>query len=862
MVAKETNPLKAVREAERASRTPDFLNNVKGNKKEAADTLGEAEKAASSETSATSAGSEVRSGGFYRGRGVPAGSRAGKNQKSRFKIKKGPTIAIVGIIILALVVIVPSIPFIAIGTIDHNLQEALGFSGTSAILEKVALRIVADKASNGRVPSKLADEFEDHGIVFGQVTAKGDFVRTDKYLANIDEGARVAATGFDYYAHGHEGELSVLYSGKVIDADKLVLAVESNPKMYADYSEALDIKARFYYSEDVSAVYEELGLNRSAFFNWTVTGDNEEDEKNYYEKIDEILGGDISATMGSCDDDKNCDEKSFSSDAAITNAKELGRSTTKASQLLNMAISSTEPQKAAKAFLAIEEPIQRARISGEGPINQVMNSLNRQTEFKYTDVNTGEEVTTKKSILETTNFVAAISGGSYSKAEANNFSRDRVFIATGLSSDNEAKSEIRDSILGGKTQNSPEAVLRRGGSSADDAIISKAANSVANSTSEFNSDSFTSVVGGNRAIEGGSYLSNTINQFTLGAMPSDAATIAKYQKEVDSALALKANADRASHSPFDISSPNTFLGSIAHSIASSYLGRSNRGDSGVVSAIGAVTDVTSRSADNLLGNAIADGNDRKFTTIAGDCLTTSQAANVEGDLYCNSHNTISTKYIDYTEAQWSDIISTISDEYEKFVKLGTKRDATVGIKSAAVCQEYHSGNDNFIMKFLRPILETLGIFNACQGDDDLTQVASGTKYTLSNSNSNKANVELYSGFMLFDKVNSLVEESESATSKIIKEYYKEHPVDNSAAGRIARFSGMTKEEAEIAIGYAKYLAKVRSYDPSQVLAFGAPVLDLENPLTIVKDEEIKQTLYCFWRGKTEFSDLRNRSQVA
>lgn len=884
MAGKETNPVEALKEAGEKIRTPDFLNNVKGEKKKAAtDTLNGAEQAASSQSGVGGAAGSSQVGGLYTGKGTPG--LPNQKQKGKFMIKKAPSLVAIALVVILLVVIIPSLPFIAIGTIDHNLQDALGFTGTSAIMEKIAIRIVANKAASGKVPAKLANEFADSGIVFGQLTAYGDFVRTSEYIANLDDSFEVAASGFDYRRHGAEGELSVLYDGEIINARDFVLAVESNPKMYADSSEALDIKARFYYSDDVSEVYDDLGLNRAVFANWTVTGNEEEDEKNFYDAINEILEDDISATIAGCDDGENgtqCDEKKVtSSEDAINDASAAGGNTVKAAQLLNMAISSSEPQKAAKAFLAIEEPIQRARISGEGPINQVMNALNRQTEFNYVDVNTGEEVTTKKSILETPNFVAAISGGDYSKTEANNFSRDRVFVATDLSSDSEARSEVSESTLGGNASSDPKAVLEKARGEADKDVLSRAQDSVKNSVSDFTDELFTSVKGGNRAIEGGSYISNTINQRNNGAMPSDAETVARYEQEVDEVLARKANAERASLSPFDISSSNTFLGNIVDGLARSYLTASSRGDSGFVSAVGALAVATSKSTDGLLGKATADGSDRKFTSLDGDCTTVSQAANVVGDLYCNSHNTISTKYIDYTEEQWNNVLNDkygSDEEAEKVIKeyalLGGMRDATVGVKSAAVCSESKKLREEegkgggfdvfgFFSNIVKKIASVLGIeevFDECDGED--SDVATGAKYTLSSSNSYLEEAELMSGYMVFDRVNSLLEETESNVSRIRKEYYKKHPKDNSPAGRIARFSGMSKSEAEIALGFAAYLARINGYDASQRFAFGKINLNIEKSVSIVEDEEIKETLYCYWRGKVEYSDLRNRSQVA
>ena len=863
MAKDETNPVEAIRKSEKESITPEFRNSVKGSKKEnAANTLGEAENSAAVSAVDDNGSKGGYSGGLYNSK--KANQRGDKNSKGKMRFLKGPSIAIIGLVLLAGFIIIPSVPLIAIGAIDYNLQASLGFSATSGILEKVASFVIAEKLSKGEFPSGLGEDFADAGLMVGQVTANGEFVRTNKYLADLDNGVEVAAVGFDYEKKGDEGELAVLYGDKIIAADDFVLAVESDSKMYADYSEALDIKARFYYSDEVSDVYEDLGLDRTAFSNWTITGDNEEDEKKYYETINKILKDDSSVEIAGCDND-NCEPGGFS----VDEASKVAGGTEKASQLLNMAVSSTEPQKAAKAFLAIEEPIQRARLSGEGPINQVMNSLNRQVEISYVDVNTNQEVTERKSILETRNFAAAVARNGYSKDEANNFSRDRVLIATGMSSADGIGTIINDSTLGDGVTTSPIAVLKNGHSNVDPDVMSKSRDSVEMSKAEFNDESFTSIVGGNRAVEGGSFLSGTINREVLGAMPSDESAIARYQLEVNEVLARKANAERASLSPFDISSPNTFLGNITYRMAESYIAHSAGSDSGIVSAVSSIADLTSSSTKTLLGSVTADGNEQNYSTISGDCTTVANASNTQGDLYCNSHNTISTKYIEYTKEDWLNALGgnvkddgtpTESGELAEFITLGSRRKATVGVQSDVVCEAYHESSDGFLKKTWNLIKNALGVYQSCDGVPD--EIAVGAKYTLSDNNSYKDKVELLSGYMLYDEVNALVSDAQSKVSIFKEEYYKKNPRDNSAAGKIAQMSGMTKEEAEIAIGYASYLAYLRNYDPSQRFAFNSINKDIEAPPLIIDDADIKETLYCYWRGKTEFSDLRNRNQVA
>jgi len=883
-----------VEHSEKESITPDLGGiGAKSSDNKPADELKSAENSAAGKASGKDAKSKENApqspankiggglgGGLFSGKGKPG--KGGKDSKSGMLGKLGlsggkamPLLLILVLLLVLIPVLLLGAPMFMIGTIDYNLQDSLGFSDTAAVVEEQGLNITEELAKKGELPDKFAGDLAKSGIIVGQVTASGDFVRTNRYIANLDDDLEIAASGFDYFVNGAEGELAFLFDNQVVNADNFVAAVHSNPQMYAAYSSALDVTARFYYSDEVNDVYQDLGLSRGIFNGWQSTGNHEKDAESFYEILDDALATDISADMAGCSgegDDGSCDEAQLSTGGdAATIVNEVSNSaggTHEAAQLLNSAISASEPRQAARAFLALEEPLQRARIDGDGPVNQVMNTLSTPTEITYTDVNTNEEVTVKKSILETNNFVAAVSNGKYSTREANNFSRDNVLIATGTMDNN----TISQTTVG-ESSSSTSAALRRGSGNVEPEIINRATSSVQIATTEFDTDRFSSIVGGNRIIEGGSYLSNTINMRTLGAMPSDAATIAKYQREVDVMVARRNEAERATLSPFDFSSPNTFLGSIVHNFAKTMISHSSSNDdTNIISAISTTTDLASKSLNSLIGNTIAEGNDQKFTTLAGDCSTVKKANNVEGDIYCNPHNTITTKYMNRTKAEWQSVLNEGSNleneqpagDLKNFILYGTDRDATPGVQSKEICEAYKQENQGIFGNLADKIAGIFGVYRACRGMDDPEEIAiaTGAAYTLSSENRNVSNIENYSGYVLYDTVYALIQDSKSNVSAFKEDYYKKHPKDNSLAGQIARFSGMTKDEAEIALNYASYLTFIANYDASERYAFGLQVLQANRPISIVKDEKIKENAYCYWCGKMELAELRDQNFVA
>ncbi|MBR3270172.1 hypothetical protein IKG07_02910 [Candidatus Saccharibacteria bacterium] len=869
--------------------------------------------------------------GFYKGdRGSKSGANGDDEDGPSFKMSGGMKIAlaVMGPILLllialiAIITLIVSLPIMMIGALDFNLMRVLGFTETVGILEEQGEHVTAEFAKNGKMPNKYFNDLVANGIDVGQVTANGDFIRTDTYIANIEDRDDLiaSASGFSYISED-EGELAMLWNGKVITADDFVAAVESDPNLYAAYSTAADISTKYYYGEDVENVYKDMGLSRGNFNDFDVTGNYSEDDARFYEILNDALDFGSDVVVGGAYDDRKdnpdgeimiedledksspcetgsdggtyCRDVSNMETAEMSgqvseNTKEYiirwewginedtglpewkpvysENSTKRAAELLNTAVSSSEPYLASNAFIVVEESIQRARVDGNGPVNHVMNALTRGKEVSYQNVETGGIETTNRSILETKNFRAVVSDSKYDKEEAQNFGRDRVLKTT-----EQADTDIiKKTTVGTGGKESSNSVVRNGktGGEAEADIVAKANENVELSKANYNSENFQSVIGGNRIIEGGSMLSNTINMHVIGAMPSDAGKIAEYHQEVEKVMARKAEAERASKSPFDISSPYTFLGSIVHNISTSVLGNYGSSLNSVVNSIGATT---GKAMAGLTGSAVADSYDKEFSTMSGiGCETVGSAGAIEGDLYCTSHNTVSTEYMANTQEDWDEAVS--EEEYEEFVKLAMDRYSSVGTKDADVCERYHEIYDNGIFDAIGNFFKNMfGTYEVCKIEvDDYDEILesekeklayfTGAAYSFGSEAIDAEKNELLSGYALYTEVKSLLTEEESETAKIRNAYYATHPKDYSRAGIISRRSGMTKGEAEIALAYADYLNEIANYDPS-TRRMGAPVISFEKPILEYHSDEVALQLYAWYSKQAEYDDLRTRNFV-
>lgn len=862
-------------------------------------------------------------------------------------IKAAAPMMILGLLMMLLPLILIGMPILIIGTIDYNLMKILGYIDIFGILEKRGLTASAEFMMDGEFPSEYASDLADNGIIVGQVLANGDFIKTNSYIANADtrDDLVAADSGFSYISDD-EGELAMLYDGKIIHADEFVTAVESDPVLYAAYSEAADLDTKYYYGEDVQSVYDEFGLSRGNFNNWESTGDYAKDEENYKNIIKKILGKDSAVQVGEVldnaggigDDGKDgtfledipqtaidlidlvadntkeyvtewgdvaCDllDKVSATvgdecyEVLNTTAGKVDSAAERATQLINHVVSAIEVFKSAVAFIAIEEPIQRARVDGDGPIHHAIDFLTHGKEVSYQDVNTGETKTTDLSILETKNFKATVGDSDYDPAEAQNFSRDRVMTVTGQYS----QKAINGTTIATNGQKNSSPVVRNGEEPAEDMDSVRAAEETLSLTlDKDDSELFQSVVGGNRAIGGGSSLSNSINAQVIGALPSDNGAIQTYNQEVEKTTARRAEAERATKSPFDISSPNTFLGSIVHNIGMAVIRNYGSGMTALSTATSA-GDMAGRAVANLTGSATALSGDDKFTTMNGLGCNTVNSVGVEGDLYCNSHNTPSVKYIDWTFEDFknSEIGGDINDDgtivdnsgLSLFWAAGMDRYSTVGVKNTDVCEKYQEyakaqEGSSLLAKLKNLVTTTIDnfkklfssapdIYDPCKIKEDENgnvanaeeqeklDIYTGKMYTFSDAlDADKRELnELYSSYMLYNEVKSLLSGDKSAVSVIREDYYAKHPKDNSTAGIIARHAGVSKEEAEIALAYIDYQTMIANYNPAGRFDFTAPVVLVEKPILEKQSDDVALNLYAWYSKETEYSDLRTRNFV-
>ena len=218
-----------------------------------------------------------------------------------------------------------------------------------------------------------------------------------------------------------------------------------------------------------------------------------------------------------------------------------------------------------------------------------------------------------------------------------------------------------------------------------------------------------------------------------------------------------------------------------------------------------------------------------------------------------------------------------------FVEFGMKRESTVGLQDAAICELYRERYAPAWVKILDAIDGLFALLNerdplheACWATLEIlgmdlrewevpSGIANGACFTMSEYNHeceedekfgyNGEIIGLYSSYMLHNMVASLLDEKESAAWTYMEKVYAKRPRDNSPAGVLARRSGMSKSDAQIALNYASYLDYIARYQPETRYAFSAPEFDYPEDDLLFEHQRLQEELAILSR-EIFYRDLR------
>ena len=503
--------------------------------------------------------------------------------------------------------------------------------------------------------------------------------------------------------------------------------------------------------------------------------------------------------------------------------------------LISITAAANQTIKAISYFLGIMEPISRTMDSETSPhMNDALNELTQKTTstIEYIDKN-GNEKTAKYtgSMLEASALKNILSESKVDRRETKNFSpsiftssviaafatnRAAINTCTGVRAASAIVSLAATGIPGGQIITLSVGTIVRVFTRVAVAaglmtILSTLIPYVARVFFTPTFEAYTGVAAGNLFSYGGIQNNFRLAQQASGYMPASEERMREQNKNYQVALDREAKVNRQTHSPLDASNPHTFLGTLASSTVPTLATATSL--SSFTSAFG---NLISKSSSSLLPTASALGTNNSYTSDMEDCEDL--PGSVCDGFGINFPSTdFSTLKMDYDDPIYKSVIQrnlnadgTINgnSNLAQFITFCAGRESPWGVSDANILAALQT-DGGVILNNLPVVGDVLDLVNAVE---DTVNEAWATGLVCTNSEDNpiwEKEFKYYQRYMEDSRIDSHLTGAENPVTAFQEKYEKEHPVDNSYEGILARFSGLTKDQVRFAlevVNYSDYLA--------------------------------------------------------
>ncbi len=362
--------------------------------------------------------------------------------------------------------------------------------------------------------------------------------------------------------------------------------------------------------------------------------------------------------------------------------------------------------------------------------------------------------------------------------------------------------------------------------------------------------------------------------------PANPQTLTAYVKMKQEVIADRARYDRDNLSPFDTSSEHTFMGSLMRT-----LGKAALKTNSVVGKAGNITSIVSKSLVSLTPAAHAAGVVEEIIS-EGDCpeINNINNDNKYASAFCMP------KYIsDYTTMgespedvmkYWSD--KGAFDNYDPVsnpnpaIKPNTSttnppnelalcveeymnRGAELGYPDSSIEEKYATANtgSSTLDAILGAIPIVGGLIDIANNGNKLNHMGNilGYKYTEDTKQNHMC--ERYALDQRMGESMGVYDKSQTAI--YTENYLKEHPLDNSPLGIIARRSGLSKEEVKKDIAMVNALLFVADYNPE---GLGPLVIEERKPEVVFESTENYMYIIGIIQNPARIEEKRNQNITA
>lgn len=665
-------------------------------------------------------------------------SVSGKTSGKLKSKKKALSWSATGLIIAA--VAVAAILFSSGNIIPAKIQERLIEETDVQYADMVASKMLAFQQAlyQGDIPDDTAENLKADGILVGYIN-EGRFVEDNK-----------------------SGKSSVLNTGKeIITADDFITKVYEDVTIYNAINNATYGRAAGYYDEEAYRVFDEIGTTRNNYTSDTsipevmdrAMGEGSNVQINSVSLVEQTekdpdTGEEVTTyryeESGAAARSGSEAEKFVESVRTKITSSSTDQSTLGSADSLKVADTISKEQRSSLFYLLFMENVSKMKAGdgNESQLNEAMNYLYQTSENEIVDTRTGETIKVTGTALDSPSLYAVLAGSDNMNMEmVGNYSSDRILktVENQINANNKSGGVIVDTVAStdDKTKGSVGRFVNTNVAVGSEEILNKVTPTVNTSLVKNSYESIKGISAGEFLVEGAVNVGKRLAKAS-GATGADDAAAAAYKQLNSKILALEAESDRLNRSPFDITSRNTFLGSIIYkfAIASSRFG-------GVFGKINTLSTVTSQAILSLASTTYADGN-AGYLSKLGDCETYATIGMV-GSVQCSEIAVFDTstldnpfgnpEFINFVEENTvlnNNGVREIKDgsRLAEFIIYNDERKTPMGVTDGGILDSL-SGESKSI-PFVGSILSLVEMFIGANEDD--VRMATGESFVNSSSN--------------------------------------------------------------------------------------------------------------------------------
>ena len=680
------------------------------------------------------------------------------------------------------------------------------------------------------------------------------------------------------------------FKGETITADNFATTYRDNVEFREAYSTSKRGRVAGFFDDAADRIYQKLGLSRNILENFKQSGDADADDAAYNKTMSEQFKTDDLDTSSKTVDEKTVTdengnpvkdengnpvtEKSEVADSGKANSTEGESPTTKATSYLNKAtaavstacgalkigallattVSAVETYSTIHYFMNIMETPSKTKYGAgdEAAANQVNNFFTRSVTTEYPDPETGEMITVTGAPLEGENERVILGGVKPNLEKANRYSLSRLskvlkttmmsYGATAVTCSlanaaNAALSLATLAIPGGgfiklTTSLLLDTAIKVGAQLAVTATLSFLVPTLARTLFENHFESLAGIPAGEAFGKGAAAANTQLAARGSGQAGASEEKLAQYSRQTNEVLALDAELDRYTHSPFDASNKNTFLGSIVNSALSFAT------TSSLFGPLSTIANLTTSSLTNLAGTTYADSGLRYFD-FYGDCPDLDDIGGVKGDIYCNRITITDPSTTDLAPDDETYVavlepnleVDTSGNEkikdgsrLAKYINFCSERESPFGIYDASIAASFETSLGP--LDAVPYIGDAVAIINAVETLDP--EVELWAKGTICNATAEnpywETEMKYYQRYLednrILSQFGAFKEDGSEDPVLAYKDHYDElNPKDNSKEGFLARITGSPKEDIETMLAVIDYYNYLEDYQPEERYAF-------------------------------------------